>query len=485
MYRSTSRKFSLHYSPYYCINFYPTLWASSTGGSGSIVSLLISGNGNLIVEQGSTVYGFSATTGKQEFKQSHSFLGSNPLVLSNVNGDIYGIQSGTFFSLDPNTGDTIKETVIPTTISYSGGIPNINANNSILSSGIAFDGNTGDLLWKLNSTLYNNCIGPAFSPNGGTIAYYTCLVEFTNCYYCQILNAFDVRNGSLLWSFSPPNFSVQQYRISYIYCTSPTVNPYSGVIYIACSVTLYTNQWKASIFALNPTDGSILWSNTLPYSSSSTPRTMNCFTLALDASASLVYVPFVFYKTYYTSSMNVYNTMTGHRVWNHTLSSVSTIACGISSLVTNNGILFFQQASSVLYAYNATNGTIYSCYSFYSSAITAMAVGVDGTLYLGFSGGSILALDSGNGAPCTPGQGWTTTYVTTNQTYCIACPTVRIHQMVRIVLVVQLVNIQILLVLYVAFLVRLVIIQIWQVLPLALLVMIFNLIIFLVPLYLH
>lgn len=137
-----------------------------------------------------------------------------------------------------------------------------------------------------------------------------------------------------------------------------------GVIYIASA--------NATVYAIAPVDGSILWS------------------VASQVTSELVIGP---NGVLYTGFVSALNATTGARLWYY-------ITPGTYGALAPNGILYWTTESRSGYGINAfDSATGYVLWSYQSACCTStsVALGKDGTVYVGLQNDTIFALDGETG----------------------------------------------------------------------------------------
>ncbi len=306
---------------------------------------------------------------------SGTYNGYNPILYVKYNTTLWTANISTSeFQKSPSpaysSGDLSGTSVIPDTVYIAGDDPN---------TLYALNASSGEQLWNFTAPIIGSAGGFIASPvvytdNSTNITYVIIGNENTFLY------AINASSGEQIWNttlYGP------------IY---PTSAVYNNIVYAAAGAAA-----NPDFFAINITDGSIIWSYSASgVSSRSSPTVYNgmvYFTMSRPSNNSVVY------------ALNATN---GSYIWNYTIPTSGVEIWSSPAISPSLGILYIGVNDGRIYALNATTGTQIWNFSFYNFSANIVStpsvldcslgslvcgivfVGADGIYALNASTGSVI-----------------------------------------------------------------------------------------------
>ncbi|MHB8596366.1 MAG: outer membrane protein assembly factor BamB family protein [Ktedonobacteraceae bacterium] len=179
------------------------------------------------------------------------------------------------------------------------------------------------------------------------------LVYFgTNNGYVYAVN----KEGSRIWRYQTDSTSVT---------SSPTVA--NGVVYVAAT----------SLYALNASNGALLWSDTFSTGASSSPTVINGVIYIVEGDGNLYAL----------------NANDGTQIWHYQIG----MSGNATAPTVSNGVVYVGSSNNSLYALNSTDGSLLWQYQT-SGSINSSAAVSNGIVYIGSEDGTMYALKAKNGS---------------------------------------------------------------------------------------
>jgi|GEM_PF-3668479 len=186
--------------------------------------------------------------------------------------------------------------------------------------------------------------------------------------YTGFLYALDP-SGNIRWTYPPENFSFAE-------------DPMWGGAAIGTNGLIYTGSNEGALYALNASNGSLVWK----YQTRS----------AIDTSPSVG-----LNGTVYTASSDgvlyALNGTTGRLAWTR---AIANGPCQLTTpAIGNDYLIYVGTATGWIYAVSPKDGSVVWRYLADSAVVVPPTVGTDGTVYVATNGGYVYAIDADKGIP--------------------------------------------------------------------------------------